>query len=94
MRYELGNDELAVFFSTDEMNIALSYENSMHGGHGMTSGELMYACLVDAINARTGTPAVEWRDTPLHRPESVSCPDGALAVTTREGNSITFSSSS
>jgi len=97
MRYELHGGELAVFFSQDEMNVALSYENAMHRGRGMSSGELMYPCLVDAINERTGVPVPEWRgkDTNIDRPvraypEAVESRDGTLIVMTRDGRSVTL----
>ena len=99
MRYEVQNDELAVFFTKDEVNIALSYENAMHGARGVTSGELIYACLVDSINEKTGVPAIDWR-TKLAKadhpervyPESMDAEDGLLVVRTRDGQSVAVSS--
>jgi hypothetical protein len=94
MRYEIRNDELAIFFNEDEVNVALAHENVMNRGYGMSSGELMYACLVDAINEQTGVPVVAWKDTTFDRPESVSTTDGALVVATRQGKSYATSSDS
>ena len=99
MRYEVQNDELAVFFTKDEVNIALSYEIAMHGARGVASGELIYACLVDSINEKTGVPAIDWR-TKLAKgnhpervyPESIDGGDGQLVVKTRDGQSVVVSS--
>ena len=99
MRYEVQNDELAIFFTKDEVNIALSYENAMHGARGVSSGELIYACIVDFINEKTGLPAIDSR-TKLARanhperayPESMDDGDGVLVVSTRDGRSVAVSS--
>ena len=95
MRYELQNDELAVIFTKDEINVALAYENAMHGARGASAGELMYACLVDAINEKTGVPASDWRagparaDHPEHEyPESIDAMDGVLVIKTLRGESV------
>jgi len=92
MRYEIQNDELAVFFTKDEVNIALSYENAMRGARGVSSGELIYACIVDCINENSGVPAIDWRTEQAKvnhpervYPESVDGGDGAFVVTTRDG---------
>jgi hypothetical protein len=95
MRYEVQNDEVAVFFTKDEVNIALSYENAMHGARGVSSGELIYACLVDSINEKTGVPAIDWRtkqakDNHPERlyPESLEGGEDALLVSTRDGQTV------
>lgn len=99
MRYEVQNDELAIFFTRDEVNIALSHENAMHRGWGLSSGELMYACIVDSINEKTGIPAVDWREagdktrrSERVYPASVESSNGAFMVTTLDGRSVGLSS--
>jgi hypothetical protein len=98
VRYELQNGELAVFFTTDELNIALSQENALHRAWGISSGELMYACVVDSINERSGMPAADWRKTggEANRsrrayPESVETDDGPLVVRTLDGQRVEVS---
>lgn len=99
MRYELRNDELAIFFTQDEVNIALSYENSMRRGRGLSSGELMYGCMVDSINEKTGIPTVGWRDGDgkadidvRSYPASVESNAGQFVVRTLDGRSVESSS--
>ena len=98
MRYELHDDELAVFFTADELNVALAHENAMHRPRGISSGELLYACVVDSINEKTGVPAIDWRrtsntDRPRREyPESVETGDGQLVVRTQDGDNVAVSS--
>lgn len=97
MRYDVRNDELAVFFTKDEVNIALSQENAMHRAWGISSGELMYACAVDSINEESGIPAVGWREAGKADrsgrvyPESVEPESGAFVVRTLDGQRIAVS---
>ena len=97
MRYR--KDELAVSFTKDEVNIAPSYENAMQGARGVSSGELIYACVVDSINEKTGMPAIDWRTKDAKAkhperayPESMDCGNGAFVVSTRDGQNVAVSS--
>ena len=94
----MQNNEVAVFFTKDEVNIAISYENAMHGARGVSSGELIYACVVDSINEKTGLPAIDWRTKQAKAkhpervyPESLDGEDGAFVVSTRDGQSVAVS---
>jgi hypothetical protein len=94
VRYELRNGELAVFFNADEINVALAHENSMHRPRGLSSGELLYACVVDSINEKSGVPTMDWRKSDAaHRiervyPESLTPDDGQFLVRTLDGRSV------
>lgn len=93
MRYELHDEELAVFFTADELNVAVAYENVMHRPRGISSGELLYACIVDSINEKSGVPAIDWKKTPHSDragrmyPDSVETRDGRLVVRTTPARS-------
>jgi hypothetical protein len=71
----------------------------MHRARGISSGELMYACIVDSINEKRGVPAIDWRKTggkPDRAvrvyPESVETGDALFVVRTLDGQSVAVSS--
>jgi hypothetical protein len=98
VRYDVHEGELVVFFTADELNVALAYENAIHRPRGISSGELLYACVVDSINEQSGVPAIGWRrgsdtDRPDRKyPESVETGDGLFVVRTRDGQDVAVSS--